>query len=99
MDGNLIELVRKCEEFCDISNKKCSDTIWEGKQWGQISGEFKISGKFQNVSEVEMTVILQETKSTRSSEYSFGSPDEPGIKRNSVCDVNFLRPGRQDQRN
>jgi hypothetical protein len=40
------------------------------------------------VSEVEMTEILQETKSTHSSEYSSGSPDEPGIQRNCFCDEN-----------
>jgi hypothetical protein len=32
------------------------------------------------ISEVEMTEILQETKSTHLSEYSSGCPDEPGIK-------------------
>ena len=35
---------------------------------------------FAIVSEVEMTEILKETKSTHSSEYSSGSPDEPGIQ-------------------
>ena len=40
------------------------------------------------VSEVDMTEILQETKSTHSSEYSSGSPDEPGIQRNRVCNAN-----------
>jgi hypothetical protein len=40
------------------------------------------------VYEVEMTEILQETKSTHSSEYSSGSPDEPGIQQNRVCDAN-----------
>jgi hypothetical protein len=39
-------------------------------------------------SEVEMTEILQETKCTHSSEYSSGCPDEPGIQRNRVCNVN-----------
>jgi hypothetical protein len=43
---------------------------------------------FAIVSEVEMTEILQETKSTHSSEYSPGSTDEPGIQRNRVCDAN-----------
>jgi len=36
-----------------------------------------------------MTEILQETKSTHSSEYSYGSPDEPGLQRNRVYDANF----------
>jgi len=40
---------------------------------------------FAIVSEVEMTEILQATKSMHSSEYSSGSPDEPGIQRNCVC--------------
>ena len=34
------------------------------------------------VSEVEMTEILQETKSTHSSQCSSGSPDETGTQRN-----------------
>jgi len=43
---------------------------------------------FATVSDVEMTEMLQETKSTHSSEYSSGSPDEPGIEQNRVCDAN-----------
>jgi hypothetical protein len=43
---------------------------------------------FEVVSEVEMTEILQETNSTHSSDYSSGSPDEPGLQRNRVCDAN-----------
>jgi len=35
-----------------------------------------------------MAEILQETKSTHSSEYSSRSPDEHGIQRNRVCDAN-----------
>ena len=35
---------------------------------------------FAIVSEMELTEILQETKSAHSSEYSSGSPDEPGIQ-------------------
>ena len=41
-----------------------------------------------SVSEVAVTEILQETKSTHSSEYSSGSPDVPGIKQNRVCVTN-----------
>jgi len=37
---------------------------------------------------MELTEILQETKSTHSSESSSGSPDEPGIQRTRVCDAN-----------
>jgi hypothetical protein len=36
MDEKLVELVRKCEELCDISNKKYSDSVWKEKLWGQI---------------------------------------------------------------
>jgi len=43
---------------------------------------------FAIVSGVEITEILQETKSMHSSEYSSGSPDKPGIQRNRVCDAN-----------
>jgi hypothetical protein len=43
---------------------------------------------FATVSKVEVTEILQETKSTHSSEYSSGSPDEPGIQQNRVFDAN-----------
>jgi len=43
---------------------------------------------FAIVSEVEMTEILQEIKSTHSSEYSSGSPDESGIQQNRVCNGN-----------
>jgi len=53
---------------------------------------------FEVVSEVELTEILQETKSTHSSEYSSGSPDEPGIQRNLVMQM-LLQPGRQNLRN
>ena len=29
VDETLIELVRKCEELYDMSNKKCSDSVWK----------------------------------------------------------------------
>ena len=41
MDEKLIELVRKCEELCDMSNKKYSDSVWKEKLWGQIGEELK----------------------------------------------------------
>jgi len=62
-----------------------------------IAATLKMFSPYQNicksrifaiVSEVEMTEILQETKSMHSSAYSSGSPDEPGIQRNHVCDAN-----------
>jgi hypothetical protein len=43
---------------------------------------------FAIVSEVKMIGILQETKSTHTSECSVGSPDDCGIQRKQVCDAN-----------
>jgi len=42
-----MELVRKCEELYDISNKKYSDSEWKEKLWQQIGEELKKSGNFQ----------------------------------------------------
>ena len=39
--------MRKCEELYDMSNKKCSNSVWKEKQWGQIDEGLKKSGKFQ----------------------------------------------------
>jgi hypothetical protein len=47
MDEKLTELVRKCEELCDISNKKFSDSVWKEKLWGRVSEELKKYRKFQ----------------------------------------------------
>jgi len=47
MDEKLIELVNNCDELCDMSNKKCSDSAWREKLWGQIGEELKISGEFR----------------------------------------------------
>jgi hypothetical protein len=33
MEEKLIELVRECEEICDMSNKKYSDSVWKKKLW------------------------------------------------------------------
>ena len=44
MDEKLIELVRKCEELYDMSNKKYSDSVWKEKQIGE---ELEKAGKFQ----------------------------------------------------
>jgi hypothetical protein len=46
MDEKLIELVRKCEEIYEMSNKKYSDSVWKENLWGQIGEELKKSGKF-----------------------------------------------------
>jgi len=35
MDEKLMELVYKCEELDDMSNKKYSDSVWKEKLWGQ----------------------------------------------------------------
>jgi hypothetical protein len=60
MDEKLIELVRKCEELCDMSNKKYSDSVWKGKLWGQTGEGLKKSGKFQYsfIAHTEGTIIL-----------------------------------------
>jgi hypothetical protein len=47
MDEKLLELVRKCEELYDMSNKKYSDSVWKEKLWGQIGKESKKYRKFQ----------------------------------------------------
>ena len=47
MDKKLTELVRKCEELYDMSNKKYSDSVWKEKLWGQIGEELEKLGKFQ----------------------------------------------------
>ena len=41
MDEQLTELVRKCGEIYDISNKKYSDSVRKEKLWGQIGEELK----------------------------------------------------------
>ena len=46
LDEELIELVRKCEELRDMSNKKYNDSVWTEKVWGQIGEELKKSDKF-----------------------------------------------------
>jgi hypothetical protein len=47
MHKKLIELVRKCEEIYDMSNKKYSDCDWKVQLWGQTGEELKESGEFQ----------------------------------------------------
>ena len=47
MVAKLIELVRKCEELCDMSNKKHSGSVWKEKLREQIGEELKKSGKLQ----------------------------------------------------
>jgi hypothetical protein len=43
VDEKLTELVRKCEELYDMSNKKYSDCVWKEKLWEQIGEELKQS--------------------------------------------------------
>jgi hypothetical protein len=47
IDEKLIELVRKCEELDEMSNKKYSDSVWKENLLGQIGEELKKSHKFQ----------------------------------------------------
>jgi hypothetical protein len=60
MDEKLIVLVRKCEEFYDVPNKKYSDSLWEEKLWRQIGEELKNVGKFHCsfIAHIEVTDIL-----------------------------------------
>jgi hypothetical protein len=46
MDEILTELVRECEELYDMGNKKCSDSVWKERIYGQIGEELNKSGKF-----------------------------------------------------
>jgi hypothetical protein len=46
LDDKLIEMVGKCEELYDMSNKKYSDSVWKEKLWGQIGDGLKKSVKF-----------------------------------------------------
>jgi hypothetical protein len=64
MDEKLIELVHKCEELYDMSNKKYSDSVWKEKLGGQIGEELKKSGKFQCffIVHFEVTIILLSPK-------------------------------------
>jgi hypothetical protein len=47
MGEKFIELVRKCEELYNMSDKKYSDRVRKEKLWGQIGEELKKSGMFQ----------------------------------------------------
>jgi len=64
VDEKLTELVRKCEELYDMSNKKYGDSLWKEKMWGQIGEEMKKSGKFQCffIAHFEVTIILLSPK-------------------------------------
>jgi len=62
MDEKLIELLRKCEELYDMSNKKYSDSVRNEKLWRQIGERLKKSGNFQSsfIAHFEVTIILQD---------------------------------------
>jgi len=64
MDEKLLELVRKCEELYDMSNKKYSDSVWKEILWGRIGEELKKSGKFPCffISHFEVIIILLSPK-------------------------------------
>ena len=64
MDEKLIELVRKCEELYDISNKKYSDRVWKENLWGQIGEQLKKSGQFQCsfIAHIEIIIVLLSPK-------------------------------------
>ena len=47
MEEKLIELMRKCEELYDMSNKKFRDIVWKEKLWEQTGEELKKSDKLQ----------------------------------------------------
>jgi len=47
MDKKLIDLLRKCEELYNMSNKKYSDSVLKEKLWERTGEELKKSGKFQ----------------------------------------------------
>jgi hypothetical protein len=64
MDGKLTELVRKCEELYDMTNKRYSDSVWKEKWRRQIGEEMKKSGKFHRffIAHFEVTIILSSPK-------------------------------------
>jgi hypothetical protein len=64
MDEKLVELVRKCEESYDMSNKKYSDSVWKEILWGQIGEKIKKSGMFQCffIAHFEVTITLLSPK-------------------------------------
>ena len=65
MAEKLIELVRKCEELYDVSDKKYSDGVWKENLWRQIGKEMKKSGKFQCfffIAHFEVAIILLSPK-------------------------------------
>jgi len=61
MDEKLTELVGKCEELCEMSDKKYSDSVWKEKLIGE---EFKKSGNFQSffIAHFEVTIIVSSPK-------------------------------------
>jgi hypothetical protein len=63
MDEKLIELLRKCEELYDMSNKKYSDSVWKEKLCGEIGEEVRKSGKCQCfIAHFEVTIVLSSPK-------------------------------------
>jgi len=64
MDEILRELVCKCGELYDISNKKYSNSVWKEKVWEKLGEELKKLGKFQCafIAHLEVTIILLSPK-------------------------------------
>jgi hypothetical protein len=63
MDEKLIELMRKCEEFYDVSDKKYSDSVWKEKFWEQVGEELTKSCSSHVFSaHFEVTIILLSPK-------------------------------------
>jgi hypothetical protein len=64
MNEKLTELMRKCEELYDMSNKKYSDSVWKEKLWEPIGEELKkitLSSTFF-IAHFEVTIILLSSK-------------------------------------
>jgi len=60
MDEKLIDLVRKCEELYDMSNKKYSESVWKEKNCGDKSvNSLKNQVSFNVfIAHFEFTIIL-----------------------------------------
>jgi hypothetical protein len=94
MDEKLTELVRKCEELYDTSNKKCSDSVWKEKLWGQ-TGEVKKLGKFQCsfIAHIEVNIILLSPNILLALQMNLGYNETAFVMQI------LLQPGRQNLHN
>jgi hypothetical protein len=64
VDEKLMELVHKCGELYNMSNKKYTYSVCKEKLWVPLGEELKKSGKFQYIfiARFEVTVILLSPK-------------------------------------